>query len=61
MITEPTLDASPSPPEVGAILSRMELIDWLMEDGRRSASIAALLDAFCKRLIEGGVPLFRAA
>ena len=41
-------------------LSKAETIDWLMEDGRRAESIGALMEAFCRRLIEGGVPLFRA-
>ena len=41
-------------------LSKAETIDWLMEDGRRAESIAALMEAFCRRLIAGGVPLFRA-
>jgi adenylate cyclase len=40
--------------------SKAETIDWLMEDGRRAESIGALMEAFCRRLIEGGVPLFRA-
>ncbi|EWY40421.1 adenylate cyclase [Skermanella stibiiresistens SB22] len=37
------------------------MIDWLMEDGRSAAGISALMDAFCDRLIQGGVPLYRAA
>jgi adenylate cyclase len=61
MTNEQLHEAQPSgvQPAVNS-LSKAEMIDWLMEDGRRAESIAALMEAFCRRLIEGGVPLFRA-
>jgi adenylate cyclase len=43
----------------GETPGKAEMIDWLMTDGRRADSIASLLNAFCHRLIDGGVPLFR--
>jgi adenylate cyclase len=43
----------------GATPGKAEMIDWLMSDGRRADSMASLLDAFCRKLVEGGVPLFR--
>lgn len=39
---------------------RVAVIDWLLQEGRQSISTQRLLDAFCRRLMEAGLPLWRA-
>jgi adenylate cyclase len=39
---------------------RVAVIDWLLEQGRQAISAQRLLDAFCRRLMEAGLPLWRA-
>ncbi len=38
---------------------RVELTDWLLGDEARALHSAALLGALCKRLLAGGIPLWR--
>lgn len=37
----------------------LALLSWLLDEGRQSADIPTLVDAFCRRLGEAGVPLWR--
>jgi adenylate cyclase len=51
------------PPELRPDLgsgARGDEMRWLIEEGRRHASLAALLDAWCWRLVAIGVPVARA-
>lgn len=38
---------------------RAAVIDWLLGEGRQAAGISELLDGFCRRVNEAGVPLWR--
>ena len=63
-----TMPSSPAPLAPSRIAAdampgghdRVAVVDWLLEEGRQSISIQRLLDAFCRRLIETGLPLVRA-
>ncbi|AWK87909.1 adenylate/guanylate cyclase domain-containing protein [Azospirillum thermophilum] len=46
----------PAPP---AARDPAAIIDWLLREGREVPDIPALVDAFCRRLIDAGVPLWR--
>lgn len=35
------------------------IVDWLLRDGRNAAEIPTLIDEFCRRLLEAGLPLWR--
>lgn len=37
------------------------LIEWLLKDGRNAVDVPELLDAYCRRLTDVGVPLVRSA
>jgi adenylate cyclase len=39
----------------------LELTEWVTEAGLAGASETALVDGFCRRLVEYGVPLTRVA
>ncbi|MDR3518648.1 MAG: adenylate/guanylate cyclase domain-containing protein [Azospirillaceae bacterium] len=45
--------------ETSGSWNKEALIDWLLTEGPRTESIAALMDLFCRRLVGYGVPLWR--
>ncbi|MBL8698627.1 MAG: adenylate/guanylate cyclase domain-containing protein [Alphaproteobacteria bacterium] len=47
-------------PSLGSGVARNE-VRWLLDDGRRHVSMAALVDELCWRLVAGGLPLARAS
>ncbi|HTZ76614.1 MAG TPA: hypothetical protein VMC10_01835, partial [Stellaceae bacterium] len=36
-----------------------EIVDWLLEEGRQSDDLAAIVDGLCRRLVAAGVPIRR--
>ena len=33
-----------------------EIVDWLLEEGRRSDDLGAIIDGLCRRFVAAGVP-----
>src|SRR6201987_6476971 len=60
--TPPLSPMPPMPQSFDAPLGRLiiELHVWAVGEGLRGTDAAALFDGFCQRLVDAGVPLWRA-
>lgn len=54
-------DVPDRPSGEGSAATVPVLVGWLLTEGRRASGVPDLLDAFCRRLGEAGVPLVRCA